>query len=72
MRANLIYKENDFQKLAELFLKTKTLNEFLEEAIHSQIRSFDGSHRIDMNTAITVWQSFKALENVMSSVGSEV
>lgn len=71
MRANLIYKENDFQKLAELFLKHNTLNEFLEEAIHSQIRSFDGSHRIDMNTAITVWQAFKALENVMVSIGNE-
>jgi hypothetical protein len=67
MRANLIYKENDFQKLAELFLETKTVNEFIEEAIHSPIRSFDGSHRIDINTAITVWQSFKALENVMVS-----
>ncbi len=68
MRVNLIYKENDFQKLAELFLKTQTANEFLEEAIHSSIRSFDGSHRIDMNTAITIWQAFKALENVMEKV----
>jgi len=65
---NLIYKENDFQTLAELFLKHRTVNEFIEEAIHSPIRSFDGSHRIDMNTAITVWQSFKALENVMEKV----
>lgn len=68
MRANLIYKENDFQTLAEMFLKHNTLNEFLEEAIHSKIRSFDGSHRIDINTAITVWQAFKALENVMAEV----
>jgi hypothetical protein len=72
---NLIYKEKDFQNLAEIFLRTNTVNEFVEEAIHTKVSHFDGSHKIDFNTAITVWQSFKALENVMSSVnwvGDEV